>query len=117
MALRILLCATALLLAQAADPRDQRIRLAVSLAEVSAEQLAGVHSDRISAALRSPDALWAFIISPEPMYLERRAAAVQARGLVPVTWLPKIWRTIGELRREQQLHAFGLKPHPVSSMM
>jgi hypothetical protein len=51
------------------------------------------------------------------MYLERRAAAVQARGLLPVTWVPKVWRTMGELLREQRLHGFGLKTHPISSMM
>ena len=113
----ILLCATTVLLGQAADPRDQRIRLALSSPDPTAAQLESVHSDRITAALRSPDALWAFITSPEQMYLERRAAAFQSKGLVPVTWLPKIWRTMGELWREQRLHEFGLKPHPVSSMM
>src|SRR5439155_828973 len=67
-------------------------------------------------ALQAPDALWAFVTSPGPMYLERRAAATQAKGLVPVAWLPKIWQAVGELRREQRLHQFGLKPHPLSSI-
>ena len=114
---RILLCATTLLLWQVADSRDQRIRLALATPEVSAEELRAIHSDRINAALRSPDTLWAFVTSPEQNYLERRAAAVQAKGLLPVTWVPKVWRTMGELWREQRMHGFGLKPHPISSMM
>ncbi len=67
-------------------------------------------------ALQSADALWAFVTAAEQNYVERRAAAYQAKGLVPVTWLPKIWTAIGELRREERAHGFGLKPHPLSSI-
>jgi hypothetical protein len=115
--IRLVLCgALTLLLWQAVEPRDQRIRLALATPEPTAEQLKAVNSARIDAALRSPDALWAFVTAPEPSYLERRAAAYQAKGVVPVTWLPKIWAAIGELRREEREHGFGLKPHPLSSL-
>jgi hypothetical protein len=79
------------------------------------EQLEALRTDRIRAALRSPDTLWSFVTSPEPMYLERRAAAIQGKGIIPVEWLPKVWRALGELRHEQRLHDFGLKPHPHSA--
>jgi hypothetical protein len=108
--------ALTLLLWQVVDPRDQRIRLALATPEPTAEQLKAVNSARITAALQSAEALWAFVTAPEPSYLERRAAAYQAKGLVPVTWLPKVWAAIGELRREEREHGFGLKPHPLSSL-
>src|SRR5258705_7319888 len=97
---RVLLCAATLLLGQTLENRDQRLRLAAATPDPTAERLKAVRSDRITRALRSPDALWAFVTSPEPLYLERRAAAYQAKGLMPVAWLPKIWQAIGELRRE-----------------
>lgn len=112
----VLWCAVTLVLAQAAEPRDERMRLALAAPEPNAEQLKAVSSARITAALQSPEALWAFVTAPEPSYLERRAAAHQAKGLVPVAWLPKIWAAIGEFRREEVAHGFGLKPHPVSSI-
>jgi hypothetical protein len=108
--------AVTVLLWQAVEPRDQRIRLALATPEPTAEQLKAVNSARITAALQSPDALWAFVTAPEASYLERRAAAYQAKGLIPVTWLPKVWAAIGELRREEREHGFGLKPHPLSSL-
>ena len=112
---RVLLCAVTVLLGQIPAEREQRMRLAEANPTPGSTELQAVRSDRITRALRSPDDLWAFVTSPEPMYLERRAAAYQAKGLVPVTWLPKIWRAIGELRREQAASDFGLKPHPISS--
>jgi hypothetical protein len=112
----VVLCAVTIFLVQAAEPRDQRIRLALATPEPTVEQLKAVNSARITAALQSADALWAFVTAPEPNYLERRAAAYQARGLVPVTWLPKVWAAIGELRREEREHGFGLKPPPLSSL-
>lgn len=87
----------------------------MSLGDAAPPDLRAVHSARITRALRSPDALWTFVTSPEPMYLERRAAAYQAKGLLPITWLPKVWQAVDELRREQ--NRFGLKPHPLNSMM
>ena len=121
----ILLCAVTLLLGQTAtmlpvqpaQASEARRRLAMSIPDPGALDLGAVHSGRITRALRSPDALWAFVTSPEPMYLERRAAAHQAKGLMPVAWLPKVWQAVGELRREQRLDQFGLKPHPMNSMM
>ena len=110
--------AVALLLGQTAEMREQRTRLALAVTtpEPTAEHLEAVHSARITAALQSADALWAFVTAPEQSYLERRAAAYQASGLVPVAWLPRIWAAIGELRREERVHGFGLKPHPLSSI-
>ena len=110
----ILWVAVTVLLWQAVEPRD-RTALALANSGPTAEELTAVHSARISAALQSPDALWAFVTAPEPNYLERRAAAYQAKGLIPVGWLPKIWAAIGELRREERVHRFGLKPNPLSS--
>src|SRR5437667_3042138 len=95
---RVLFCAATLLLAQTPESPDQRARLAAATPDPTAEQLQAVRTDRITHALRSPDALWVFVTSPEPMYNERRAAAVQAKGLVPVAWLPKLWQAVGELR-------------------
>jgi hypothetical protein len=119
--LRLVLCgAITFLLGQAVDPREQRIRLAqaaLTTPDPTAEQLRAVRSARITAALQSADALWAFVTAPEKSYHERRAAAYQAKGVVPVAWLPKIWAAIGELRREEQVHGFGLKPHPISSIV
>jgi len=112
---RVLLCAVTVLLGQIPAERLQRMRLAEANPIPGSTQLQAVRSDRITRALRSPDDLWAFVTSAEPMYLERRAAAYQAKGLVPVTWLPKIWRAIGELRREQASSEFLLKSHPISA--
>jgi hypothetical protein len=115
--IRQVLCgALTLLLWQASEPRGQRIRLALATPEPTAEQLKAVSSTRITAALQSADALWAFVTSPEASYLERRAAAYRAKGRVPVSWLPKVWAAIGELRREEREHGFGLKPPPLSSL-
>ena len=113
---RVALCAVMLGLGQSADQGRARMRLAERNAIPGSTDLGAVRSARITRALRSPDDLWAFVTSPEPIYLERRAAAYQAKGLVPVTWLPKIWRTLGELQREQAVDDFGLKPHPMSSV-
>jgi hypothetical protein len=112
---RVLLCAVTVVLGQIPAERQQRMRLAEANPTPSSMELQAVRSDRLTRALRSPDDLWAFVTLPEPMYLERRAAAYQAKGLVPVTWLPKIWRAIGELRREQAASEFGLKSHPMSA--
>lgn len=54
---------------------------------------------------------------PRNYYLERRAAALQSKGLIPVTWLPKIWEAVGALRRERDVDHFGLKRHPLDSAM
>lgn len=117
MILHVLLCAATVLLVQTADLRQPRMRLAEANPTPGSTELQAVRSDRVTRALRSPDDLWAFVTSPEPTYLERRAAAYQAKGLVPVAWLPKIWRAIGELRREGAADDFGLKPHPLSSIV
>ena len=118
----ILLCAATLLgqtgfvlPVQPTPASEARRRLAMSMPDPGTIDLGAVHSGRITRALRSPDALWAFVTSPEPMYLERRAAAHQAKGLVPIAWLPKVWQAVAELRRQQD--QFGLKPHPMNSMM
>jgi hypothetical protein len=115
MPLRSLICAATLLFAQAPDTHDARMRLAAQDPRPNAEDLKALHTHTIARALQSPEALWAFVIRPGPMYLERRAAASQSKGLVPVAWLPRLWGAMGELRRERALHQFGLKPHPFSS--
>ena len=51
---RVLLCAVTVLLAQTADPRQARARLADANPAPGAEQLKAVRSDRITRALRSP---------------------------------------------------------------
>lgn len=113
----VLLVSAGLLFGQGADGRQQRARLALASAEPRVEDLMALRTDRIDRALRSPESLWQFVTLPEPFYLERRAAAVQGRGVIRVEWLPKLWRAIGELRHEVQLHHWGLKPHPLSSVM
>jgi hypothetical protein len=104
------------LLAQRPDAVEQRRRLALAATEPTAEALRAVRSDRITCALQSPDSLFQFVTRPEPFYLERRAAALQGNGIIPMDWVPRLWRAVGELRREEAVQHWGLKPHPLSSI-
>jgi hypothetical protein len=97
----------------AQQPDSARRRLALSSTVPSVDQLRQVHSGRIDRALRSPDSVLALVTRPEAFYLERRAAAVQARGLIPMDWAPRLWRLIGELRGFDQ--SWAMKPHPLSA--
>lgn len=106
----------ATLAAQRTDSLALRRELAHATAPVSIEELRLVRSDHISRALQSPESLYAFVTRAEPFYLERRAAAAQSKGLIPVEWVPRLWRAIGELRREESMHSWGLRPHPYSAV-
>jgi hypothetical protein len=90
--------ADAILLAQDAERRARRLALVRTASEPNLEELSAVRSERLVRALESQEAPWAFVTSPEPMYLERRAAAVQGRKLVPLDWLPRIWATVSGRR-------------------
>ena len=107
-----------LLLAQAGatDTREQRMTLAAKSREPAYKALLAMRSRGIARALQSPESLFAFVTRPEPSYLERRAAAMQGKGLMPVGWVPRLWRAIAELRRAEGEHAWRLKPHPMSSV-
>lgn len=113
-----LLALPALLMAQAGatDTREQRMPLAAKSREPAYEALMAMRSRRITRALQSPESLFAFVTRPEPFYLERRAAAMQGKGLIPVDWVPRLWRAIAELRRAEGEHAWRLKPHPMSAV-
>jgi hypothetical protein len=80
----LLLGFPAILPAQRADTREARQRLARDSREPTYEALMARRSDRITRALQSPESLLAFVTRPEPSYVERRAAAMQAKGLIPV---------------------------------
>ena len=56
----------------------------------SLDNSCGVDSNVVSAALRSPDTLWAFLTSPESRFRERRAAAMDGAAIVPLDWLVRI---------------------------
>ena len=109
--------AASLFSGQGQEERQQRMRLALASPEPRVEELMALRTARIDQALRSPERLWQFVTLPEPFYVERRAAAVQGRGSIPVEWVPRLWRAIGELRSEQQRHRWGLKSHPLSAAM
>ena len=112
----LLLALPALLIAQAGatDARAQRFRLAANSREPSYEALMAMRSRRITRALRSPASLYAFVTRPEPFYLEHRAAAMLGKGLIPMDWVPKLWRAMAELRRAEGVHGWRLKEYPTS---
>jgi hypothetical protein len=95
-------------------PDSSRVRLALTATPPTTDELLAVHSNRIARALTSPESLLAFVTRPEPFYLERRAAAVQAKGLIPVSWAPRVWRLLADLQRFGQ--SWGMKPHPLYAM-
>src|SRR5437867_3373029 len=112
-----LVVTAALLFGQRPEERQERTRVALASPEPTVEKLMALRTERIDQALRSPELLWQFVTLPAPLYLERRAAALQGRGVIPVEWVPRLWRAIGELRREQQRHQWGLKSNPLSARM
>jgi hypothetical protein len=93
-----------------------RLEVALSSKEPDPSELMALRTPRIAQALRSADSLWAFVTLPEPFFLDRRAAARQGGKLIPLAWMPKLWRAIGELRREEALHNWGLDYPPVSAI-
>jgi hypothetical protein len=103
--------------AQSTDRRDDRIALALTVQPPGVEELSAIRSGRLTRALESSEALWTFVTSSEPMYLERRAAAIQGRALVPLSWLPRIWSAIRELRAEEQIHHWRIRAHPLDSFL
>ena len=103
-------------LAQTPPDRDARIKLALSARPVSREDLLQFRSPALSSALESPAALWDFLTSPTTPYLDRRAAAVQAQDVFPVSFLPKLMAALGELREEETKDHWGLRSHPISAI-
>jgi hypothetical protein len=97
------------------EHRRERMELAISSREPDASELMELRTPPIAQALQSAEALWNFVTLPEPFYRERRAAALQGRKLVPLEWLPKLKRSLGELTREQSLHNWGMQFHPLDS--
>jgi len=66
-------------------------------------------SPAIKEALKSPEALWNFITSPETSFTERMAAATQARTVMPPEWGVKVMLTIDELQKEDGLHKWRIR--------
>jgi hypothetical protein len=93
---------------------DDRIRLAVPsrVCEPSKDVTCGADMHAVSAALRSPEALWRFITSPDTGYFERIAAASRAGKLIPAAWIPKLLSAQKELATEEQIHKFGVQRYP-----
>jgi hypothetical protein len=98
-----------------------------------------VDEARVAAALRSPEALWAFVTAPETRWPDRMAAAWRAfpaekrmlpgvartlgesgldvygeaappqRFLLPASFLPRLVAARRELKRENAIHNWGLR--------
>jgi hypothetical protein len=95
-----------------------------------------VNEAAVAAALRSPEALWAFAISPRTRWADRTAAVFRSypaawrndllersvrtegmeiygrapappRFLLPPSYLPRVYGALRELRRERALHTWG----------
>lgn len=94
--------------------RRARRELAKKDQPVAYEALMALRSGRISRALQSPESLLVFIAQPRSFYLERRAAAMQSKGLIPMSWVPRLWEMIAELQRNGT--DWGLAPHPLYGM-
>lgn len=56
-----------------------------------------------------------FLTAPDTRYRERIAAASQGKQVFPITWLVRLVTTLDDLREEQMLHRWGLKPSPMSA--
>lgn len=76
------------------------------------DELMAVRSTGQTAVLKSPEALWAFLIAPDTPYMERWAAAAQGKDLLPPNYLPKLYVTMDQLRREESIHNWGLMANP-----
>lgn len=95
-----------------------------------------VNEAAVAAALRSPEALWAFVTSPRTRWADRTAASFRAspasrrsprldfdleptgmvvygpapappRFVLPLSYLPRVTGALRELRRERALHNWG----------
>ena len=102
--------------AQSKEHDAQRRQLALKTPEATSEGLLELRSPRITRALQSPESLYVFVTRPESFYRERRAAALQGKGLIPMSWMPRLWAAMRELQRGRTVQDWGLKPHPISSM-
>jgi len=99
-------------------PRVQtEVDEALRAARAEPPDLSKVRSAALSAALEDPEMLWDFITAPGTPYTERRAAALQGRKLFRAKSLPRLMAAIGELRKEERIHRWGLKRNPLSSAL
>lgn len=84
------------------------------------ENLTTYKSIALTRALKDPKTAWEFIISPDTSYLDRRAAAIQARPLFQragdfLDWLSRLHSAFADLRKVQWL--WGIRMHPDSAAM
>lgn len=84
------------------------------------EILATYKSNALTRALKDPKTAWEFIISPDTPYLDRRAAAIQARPLFQragdfLDWLSRLNSAFADLRKVEWL--WGIRMHPDSAAM
>ncbi len=87
---------------------EERQRIAEQLEsnpEPALETLAGMA--KVRAALRTPEALWRFVIAADTEWADRMVAAKRAH--LPMTFLSRVAAVDRELAREEGQHAWGME--------
>ena len=71
-------------------------------------------SEALTTALADPDQLWAYVTAPDTPWKDRHAAAMKGGRVFPVGRLPNLLAARRALRREQEIHGWGMTQHPLS---
>jgi hypothetical protein len=112
----IVVAAASMAPAQATRPsRAEIVRQAVLKQREPRPDLAAYTSPALQKALADPQNLLSFIASAQTSYIDRSAAALQGRLLVPIEVYPRILSMRTQLAAEQALHHWGLRLHPLDS--
>lgn len=111
----LLLCvAHALYGAAASDQWSQMIREVEAKQKAPRTDLSTRKSKAIDLALKDPAAMWGVLTSPNTRYLDRMAVA--QRAVFPPEYLGKLVKARAELSREEKMHFWGLKQHPMDAV-
>src|SRR5262245_49070919 len=78
--------------------------------------LQGKISPELQARIADPESYWTLLTDPATAFEDRHAAAQQGRTYFTLDQLPRVMAALGELRAEQRLHAWGLRPNPSSAV-
>ncbi|MCE9637988.1 MAG: hypothetical protein K8T90_19990 [Planctomycetes bacterium] len=85
-------------------------------AQTSVRDLRGRTHDAIRRALVSSAELITFVTAPETPFADRAAAALQGAATFDPGDVPRLLRALGDLRAEERVHRWGLRPNPTEAL-
>lgn len=96
--------------------RDQARRRQLGEVGFPGERLLALDLPILEVARRDPWSLWSFVIDADTPYDQQRAVVLRLEGF-PLPLVGPLHRALIELEREQELHGWGLRQHPLDCLV